>query len=151
VRVNGKSGGRTVGAVTNSAVTARARTERRAAEELTGRAERDARIEAAAAQVSAAQDTIRANAERRALAVAAAQRAIAADRDERDANAAADRQILAAVRQLRADGLTVAKIADLLHQPAGQIRGLVKSAQPAVGGRAAAAAAPEGRGRVSKT
>jgi len=81
--------------VTNSAVTARASARRRAAGELTGRAERDTRIAAATAIVSAAQDTIRGNAQRRALAVAAAERA------ERDANAAADRRIDAAVRQLR--------------------------------------------------
>ena len=128
--------------VTNSAVTARARTRRRAAGELTGRAERDARIAAAATKISAAQDTIRGNAERRALAVAAAEQA------ERDANAAADRRIDAAVRQLRADGLTVAAIAELLHLPAGQVRRLVKRTHPA--GGAAAAAAPEGRGRVSE-
>ena len=135
-------GGGTVGAVTNSAVTARARTRRRVAGELTGRAERDARIAAAAVRVAAAKDTIRGNAERRALAVAAAQRAIAAaERDERDANAAADRRIDAAVRQLRADGLTVAAIAELLHLPAGQVRGLVKRAHLTAGGRAAAASA----------
>ena len=121
--------------VTNSAVTARARTRRRATGELTGRAERDARIAAAAAQVSAAQDTIRGNAERRALAAAAAERA------ERDANAAADRRIDAAVRQLRADGLTVATIAELLHQSVPQVRGLVKRAHSTIGGRATAAAA----------
>ena len=92
-------GGAAVGAVTNTAVTARGRDQGRAAAELAERAERDARIEAAAARVAAAQDAIRANAERRALAVAAAQRAIAAaERAERDANAAADEQILAAVR-----------------------------------------------------
>ena len=141
MRVSWKGGSGTVGAVTNSAVTARARTRRRVAGELTGRAERDARIAAAAARVSAAQDTIRGNAERRALAVAAAEGAVAAaERDERDANAAADRQIDAAVRQLRADGLTVAAIAELLHQPAGQVRGLVRRAHPAGGGHAAAAA-----------
>ena len=126
--------------VTNSAVTARARTRRRAAGELTGRAERDARIAAAATKISAAQDTIRGNAERRALAAAAA------ERDERDANAAADRRIDAAVRQLRADGLTVAAIAELLHLPAGQVRRLVRRAHHVAGGGAAAAAAPEGRG-----
>ena len=137
----GEGGGGTVGVVTNAAVTARTRTRQRAAGELTGRAGRDARIAAAAARVSAARDTIRGNAERRALAVAAARKAIdAAERDERDANAAADRQIDAAVRQLRADGLTVAAIAELLHQPAGQVRGLVRRAQPDGGGRAAAAA-----------
>ena len=173
-----KGGSGTVGAVTNSAVTARARTRRRAAGELTGRAERDARIAAAAARVSAAQDTIRGNAERRALAVATAQRAVAAaeravataeravaaaeravaaaERDERDANAAADQRIDAAVRQLRADGLTVATIAELLHLPAGQVRGLVRRAHLTAAGRAAAAsagtAAPgERRGPVSKT
>jgi len=149
VRVSRKGGSGTVGAVTNSAVTARARTRRRAAGELTGRAERDARIAAAAARVSAAQDTIRGNAERRALAVATAQRAVAAaeraiaaaERDERDANAAADQRIDAAVRQLRADGLTVATIAELLHLPAGQVRTLVKRAHLTAAGRAAAAAA----------
>ena len=146
-----------MGAVTNSAVTARARTRRRAAGELTGRAERDARIAAAAARVTAARDTIRGNAERRAVAVAAAQRAVAAaQRDERDANAAADQRIDAAVRQLRADGLTVATIAELLHLPAGQVRGLVRRAHLTAAGRAAAAsagtAAPgERRGPVSKT
>ena len=78
-----------MGAVTNSAVTARGRTRQRAAVQLADRAERDARIAAAAARAAAAQDAIRANAERRALAVAAAEQAIAAaERDERDANAA---------------------------------------------------------------
>ena len=171
MRVSRKGGSGTVGAVTNSAVTARARTRRRAAGELTGRAERDARIAAAAARVSAAQDTIRGNAERRALAVATAQRAVAAaeravaaaeraiaaaERDERDANAAAEQRIDAAVRQLRADGLPVATIAELLHLPAGQVRGLVRRAHLTAAGRAAAAsagtAAPgERRGPVSKT
>ena len=152
MRVSWKGGSGTVGAVTNSAVTARARTRRRAAGEQTGRAERDARIAAAAAQVATAQDTIRRNVERRALAVAAAQRAVAAaERDERDANAAADRRIDAAVRQLRADGLTVAAIAALLHLPAGQVRRLVKRAHGTAGGGAAAAAsagtaAPGGAG-----
>ena len=81
-------------------------------------AERDTRIAAAAAQVAAALDTIRVNAERRTLAVAAAQRAIAnAERDERDANTAADRQIRTGVGQLRADGLTVAAISELLQLP----------------------------------
>ena len=165
-----QKGWRTVGAVSNSAVTARARTRRRAAGELTGRAERDARIAAATAIVSVAQDTIRGNAERRALAVATAQRAVAAaeravataeravataeravaaaeravaaaERDERDANAAADQRIDAAVRQLRADGLTVATIAELLHLPAGQVRGLVRRAHLTAAGRAAAASA----------
>ena len=134
MRVSWKGGSGTVGAVTNSAVTAMARTRRRVAGELTGRAERDTRIAAAAARVSAAQDTIRGNAERRALAVAAAQR------DERDANAAADRRIDAAVLQLRADGLTVAAIAELLHLPVAQVRRLVKRAHPAGGHTAAAAA-----------
>ena len=152
-----KGGSGTVGAVTNSAVTARARTRRRAAGELTGRAERDARIAAAATRVAAAQDTIRGNAERRALAVAAAQRAVAAaERDERDANAAADRRIDAAVRQLRADGLTVAAIAELLQlPPAGQVRGLVRRAHLTAGGRAAApsagAATPGGAGAGVRT
>ena len=119
--------------------------------ELTGRAERDTRIAAAAARVAAAKDTIRGNAERRAVAVAAAQRAVAAaQRDERDANAAADQQIDAAVRQLRADGLTVAAIADLLHLPAGQARRLVRRGHlTAAGGGAAASAgmaAPGGAG-----
>lgn len=131
--------------VTNSAVTARARTRRRAAGELTGRAERDARIAAAAAQVSAAQDTIRGNAERRALAVAAAERA------ERDANAAADRKVDAAVRQLRADGLTVAAIAELLHLPAGQVRRLVKRAHLPAGGGAEDTAPSGEAGRVART
>ena len=129
-----------MGAVTNSAVTARARTRRRAAGELTGRAERDTRIAAAAAQISAAQDTIRGNAQRRALAVAAAQRAIdLAERAERDATAAADREIDAAVRQLRGDGLTIATIAELLHLPAGQVRGLFSRAHLTAGGGTAAA------------
>ena len=128
-----QKGWRTVGAVSNSAVTARARTHRRAVGELTGRAERDTRIAAATAIVSVAQDTIRGNAERRALAVAAAEQA------ERDANAAADRRIDAAVRQLRADGLTVAAIAELLHLSGGQVRGLVRRAHLTAGGRAAAA------------
>ena len=134
-----------MGVVTNSAVTARARTRRRAAGEQTGRAERDARIAATAAQVATAQDTIRRNVERRALAAAAA------ERDERDANAAADRKVDTAVRQLRADGLTVAAIAELLHLPVAQVRRLVKRAHHAAGGGAAAAAAPEGRGPVSET
>ena len=129
-----QKGWRTVGAVSNSAVTARARTHRRAVGELTGRAERDTRIAAATAIVSVAQDTIRGNAERRALAVAAAERA------ERDANAAADRRIDAAVRQLRADGLTVAAIAELLHLSGGQVRGLVRRAHLTAGGRTGAAA-----------
>ena len=91
--------------------------------------------------MAAAQDAIRANAERRALAVAAAQRAIAAaERAERDANAAADEQILAAVRQLRADGLTVAEIAELVRLPVPRVRQLVKQARtPGVRGSRAAA------------
>jgi hypothetical protein len=59
------------------------------------------------------------------------------------------------VRQLRADGLTVAAIADLLHLPAGQVRGLVKRAHLTAGGRAAAASAgaatPGGAGAGEST
>ena len=109
-----------MGAVTNRAVTARGRALQRAAAGLAGRAERDARINAAAARVTAAQDCIRANAERRALAVAAA------DRAERDANAAADEQILEAVRELRADAMSVAGIAELLQLPVPRVRQLIK-------------------------
>ncbi len=124
--------------MTNTAVATRGRTRRRAAAELTGRAERDARIQAAAAKVAAAQDAIRVNAERRALAVAAAQQAIdAAERGERDANAGADEQIRAGVRQLRADALTIPEIAELLRLPVPRVRQLVKPAHPAGGGRAA--------------
>jgi len=120
-----------VGAVTNSAVTARGRTQQRAAVQLAGRAERDARIAAAAARASDAQVAIQANAERRALAVAAAELAIAgAERAERDANAAALEEILSAVRALRADGLTVARIAELLQLPVPRVRQFIKQAHP---------------------
>ena len=119
-----------VGAVTNSAVTARGRTQRRAAARLTGRAERDARIAAAATRASAARVAVQANAERRALAVAAAELAIAgAERAERDANAAALEEILSAVRALRADGLTVARIAELLQLPVPRVRQFIKQAR----------------------
>ena len=120
-----------MGAVTNSAVTARGRTQQRAAAQLTGRAERDARIAAAAARASKAQVAMQANAERRALAVAAAELAIAgAERAEREANAAALEEILSAVRALRADGLTVAGIAELLQLPVPRVRQFVKQAHP---------------------
>ena len=137
-----------VGAVTNAAVTARGRTQRRAAVQQAGRAERDTRIEAAAAQVTAARDTIRGNAERRALAVAAAQQAITtAERVERDANAAADEQILAAVRQLRADGMTVAGIEELLHLSVPRVRQLIKrSHAPGNAGTPGATPGTAGRG-----
>ena len=129
--------------MTNTAVTTRGRTRRNAAAELAGRAERDTRIQAAAARVAAAQDTIRANAERRALAVAAAQRAIAAaEQAERDANTAADEQIRAGVRQLRADALTISEIAELLRLPVTRVRQLVKPARA----RAPAAAGAAGTG-----
>ena len=143
-----------MGAVTNTAVTTRSRTRRRAVAELTGRAERDTRIQAAAARVAAAQDTIRANAERRALAVAAAQRAIAAaEQAERDANTAADEQIRAAVRQLRADALTVARIAELTRLPVPRIRQLVKHAHASAtaDGAATSAVAAEGTAVREKT
>ena len=116
-----------MGAVTNSAVTARGRTQQRAAVQLADRAERDARIAEAAAAASDAQVAIQANAERRALAVAAAELAIAgAERAERDANAAALEEILSAVRALRADGLTVARIAELLQLPVPRVRQFIK-------------------------
>jgi len=131
-----------VGAVTNSAVTARGRTQRRAAARLTGRAERDARIAAAATRASAARVAVQANAERRALAVAAAELAIAgAERAERQANAAAVEEILAAVRTLRADGLTVTGIAELLQLPVPRARQLVKQAHKAGSDGAPAATA----------
>ena len=119
-----------MGAVTNSAVTARGRTQQRAAVQLADRAEREARIAAAAARASDAQVAIQANAERRALAVAAAELAIAgAERAERDANAAALEEILSAVRALRADGLTVARIAELLQLPVPWVRQFIKQAR----------------------
>ena len=134
-----------MGAVTNTAVTTRGRVHRRAVAELAGRAERDTRIQAAAAQVATSQDTIRANAERRALAVAAAQRAIsAAERDERDANTAADEQIRAAVGQLRADALTVAEIAELTRLPVTRVRQLVKHPRARASATADAAGTPGG-------
>jgi hypothetical protein len=118
-----------VGAVTNSAIAGRGRALQRAAAAQADRAERDTRIDAAAAQVSRAMDAIRAAAERRALAVAAAERAIAnAERDERDATTAATERIVTAVRQLRAEGLTIAKIAELLGLPMQRVRGLIKHA-----------------------
>jgi hypothetical protein len=122
--------GRVVGEVTNSAVTARGRTQQRAAAQLVDRAVRDARIAAAAARASDAQVAIQANAERRALAVAAAELAIAgAERAERDANAAALEELLSAVRALRADGLTVARIAELLQLPVPRVRQFIKQAR----------------------
>ena len=124
-----------MGAVTNTAVTARGRTRQRAAAGLAGRADRDARIKTAAARVTAAQEAIRANAERRALAVSAAERA------ERDANAAADQQIFEAVRELRADALSVAGIAELLQLPVPRVRQLIKHANA---GGGAEPPAPEG-------
>ena len=131
-----------MGAVTNSAVTARGRTQQRAAVQLADRAVRDARIAAAAAAASDAQVAIQANAERRALAVAAAELAIAgAERAERDANAAALEEILSAVRALRADGLTVARIAELLQLPVPRARQLVKQAHTAGSDGAPAATA----------
>jgi len=99
--------------------------------QLADRAVRDARIAAAAAAASDAQVAIQANAERRALAVAAAELAIAgAERAERDANAAALEEILSAVRALRADGLTVARIAELLQLPVPRVRQFIKQAHP---------------------
>ena len=105
-----------VGAVTNSAVTARGRTQRRAAARLTGRAERDARIAAAATRASAARVAVQ-------------------------ANAAAVEEILSAVRVLRADGLTVAGIAELLQLPVPRARQLVKQAHTAGSDGAPAATA----------
>jgi len=132
-----------VGAVTNTAVTNRGRTQRQAVAEFAQQAERDARIEAAAARVAAAQESIRANAERRALAVGAAKQAItAAEQDERDANAAAAEQIQAAVRQLRADALPVTTIAALVQLPATRVRQLIKQNHGTGGGQAAAPAGP---------
>jgi hypothetical protein len=131
--------GGSVGAVTNSAMAARGRTRQRAAAELTGRAERDDRITAAAARVVAALEAIRANAERRALTVAAAQRAIAdAERAERDANRAAADQLLAGVLALRAEGLTVAAIADRVVVPVPRVRQLIKQANTPAGAGAGA-------------
>ncbi len=136
-----------MGEATNSAVTARGREQRRAAAQLTGRAQRDTRIAAAAALVSAAQDTIRANAERRALTVAAAELAIAgAEREERDANAAAVAQLVSAVGQLRADGLTVAAIAELLQVSVPRVRQLIRQAHTSGGPAAVPGAAGDGAG-----
>ena len=121
-----------MGAVTNSAVVARGRVQRRSAAQLASVSERESRIAAAAARAASAQDAIRANGERRALAVAAAERAIAAaEQAERDVNAVALVELLAAVRALRGDRLTVAGIAELLELPVPRVRQLVKQANTA--------------------
>ena len=121
-----------MGAVTNSAVVARGRVQRRLAAQLAGVADRESRIAAAAARAASAQDAIRANGERRALAVAAAERAVAAaEQAEREANAVASVELLAAVRALRGDRLTVAGIAELLELPVPRVRQLVKQANTA--------------------
>ena len=98
------------------------------------------RVLAVTARASAAHVAIQANAERRALAVAAAELTIAgAERAERDANAAALEEILSAVRALRADGLTVAKIAELLQLSVPRVRQFIKQAHTPGNDTAAAA------------
>lgn len=106
---------------------------------MIGEAQRDERIAKVVAQAAAAQDAIRGNAERRALAVAAAQRAIvAAERQERDSNAAAAAQLVSAVRALRGEGVTVARVAELLQVAVPRVRELIKQANAAadIGGGA---------------
>jgi hypothetical protein len=132
-----------VGTVTNTAVTARAGAQQRLQAVHARRAERDARVADAAAEVFQAQHTIRGNAERRALAVAAARTAIAAaEQAERDANHAAQQRILAAVGRVKGEGLTVARIAELLQLPVPDARRLVRraatTAPGAIGGAPAA-------------
>ena len=112
-----------MGRVANGAVAARARAQQRVAALHADRAARDARIEDAAAAVFAELDGKVKAAQRRALAVAAAQRAITdAHRVEAEAVAAADQRIAGCVAALKAEGLTVAQIADLLTLPAGEVR-----------------------------
>ena len=125
-----------MGAVTNSAMAGRGRDRQRAAARLTGEALREERVAGAVAQAAAAQDAIRANGERRSLAVAAAERAIAAaEQAERDGNAAATVELVAAVRLLRADGVTVAGIGELLQLAVPRVRQLIKQGTAAgVGG-----------------
>jgi DNA-directed RNA polymerase specialized sigma24 family protein len=118
--------------VANGAVAARARAQRRVAALHADRAARDARIEDAAAAVFAELDgKVRAG-ERRALAVQAAQRAVTdAEEAERVEVAAADQRIAGCVAALKAEGLTVAQIADLLTLPAGEVRRLLRTAADA--------------------
>ena len=116
-----------MGRVANSAVAARARAQERLAALHVERAARDRRIEDAAAAVFAELDGKALAGERRALAVAAAQRAITdAERAEREAVAAADQRIGGWVAALKAEGLTVAQIAELVTLPASDVRRLLR-------------------------
>lgn len=112
-----------MGRVAAGSVAAKVRAAQRLAVLHADRAERDARIAAAAAAVFEAQAAVRVHAERRAAAVAAAERAIAdALAAERDANTAAGERIVAAVGRLRADGLRVGELAELLEVPPAEVR-----------------------------
>jgi hypothetical protein len=121
-----------VGKVANAAVAARARAQERLAALNVERAARDRRIEDAAAAVFAELDGKAAAGERRALAVAAAQRAITdAELAEREAVAAADQRIAGCVAALKAEGLTVAQIVELVTLPATDVRRLLRDPAPA--------------------
>ena len=144
-----------MGTVANGAVAARARAQQRVAVLHADRAARDARIEDAAAAVFAELDgKVRAG-ERRALAVQAAQRAITdAHRVEAETVAAADQRIAGCVAALKAEGLTVAQIADLLTRPAADVRRALRAVtapgpSPADGAASGGAAAGDG-GRVGE-
>ncbi len=120
-----------MGKVANAAVAARARAQERMAALHVQRAARDRRIEDAAAAVFAELDRKAAAEERRALAVAAAQRAITdAERAEREVVATADQRIAGWVAALKAEGLTVTQIAELVTLPATDVRRLLRDPAP---------------------
>lgn len=116
-----------MGRVANSAVAARARAQERLAALHVERAARDQRIEDAAAAVFAELDEKTLAGERRALAVAAAQRAITdAELAERAAVTAADQRIAGWAAALKAEGLTIGQIAELVTLPASDVRRLLR-------------------------
>lgn len=135
-----------MGRVANSAVAARARAQERLAALHVGRAARARRIEDAAAAVVAELDGKALAGERRALAVAAAQRAITdAELAERAAVTAADQRIAGWVAALKAEGLTVAQIAELVMLPASDVRRLLRHPAPAWAAADQPDAGPAGR------
>lgn len=117
-----------MGRVSNAAVAARTRAQERMAALHADRAERDRRVEDAAAAVFGELNGKSAAGERRALAVQAAQRAIVeAERVEREAVAAADQRITGSVVALRDEGLTVTQIAELVTLPVADVRRMLRS------------------------
>ena len=110
-----------MGKAANAALAGRVRARQRAVEAGAQQAARERRLSAAAEDVHRAQAAIDGARERAALAVAAA-RAV-----ERDEVATAMVMRDAAVRRTSAEGLTVAKVSELVGLPAAEVRRILRT------------------------